>query len=424
MKISNLFKGDIVIWMVFFLLCVISVVEVFSASSTLAYKSHDYIRPILYHSGTIVGGVIVILAVQNMPCKYFKYFILPSLFLALLGLILVHFMGTDVNGATRQMSLLGISIQPSEIAKLAMVLVVAQILNRTQQANGASSKAMKYILWVAAPYVLLILTENLSSAVLLCITLFMMMVIGRVPARQLLKLVGVCAGGVVVALLAILTLGRVQVETPTDTPEATETAEAAATAAVPKAEKADRGMVAKVFHRFDTWKGRIVKFTDSEEVPPEKYDIVDKDAQRGHANIAIVSSGIIGRGPGNSVERDFLSQAFSDFIFAIIIEELGILGASVVVMLYLILLFRTAQIANRCENSFPAFLAMGIALLLVVQATFNMCVAVGLAPITGQPLPLISKGGSATVINCIYIGMLLSISRTAKPKPAAQTLAQ
>ena len=135
-----------------------------------------------------------------------------------------------------------------------------------------------------------------------------------------------------------------------------------------------------------------------------------------HANIAIVSSNIIGKGPGQSVERDVLSQAFSDFIFAIVIEELGIFGASFVVLLYIVLLYRTARIASRCENNFPAFLAMGLALLLVIQAAFNMLVAVGIAPVTGQPLPLISKGGTSTIINCAYIGVILSVSRSAKKR--------
>ena len=150
-----------------------------------------------------------------------------------------------------------------------------------------------------------------------------------------------------------------------------------------------------------------------EEVPPEKFDL-DKDAQVGHANIAIASSNVIGQGPGNSVQRDFLSQAFSDFIYAVIIEETGIIGAVFVAMLYVVLLFRTGRIANRCENNFPAFLAMGLALLLVTQALFNMCVAVGLVPVTGQPLPLISKGGTSTIINCVYMGAIISVSRTAK----------
>ena len=158
-----------------------------------------------------------------------------------------------------------------------------------------------------------------------------------------------------------------------------------------------------------------MKFANNKEVKPEQVDL-DHDAQPVHANIAIASSNIVGKGPGNSVERDFLSQAFSDFIYAIIIEEMGIVGAIVVAFLYIVLLFRTGRIANRCENTFPAFFAMGLALLLVTQALFNMCVAVGLAPVTGQPLPLVSKGGTSTIINCIYIGAILSISRSAKKK--------
>lgn len=167
-------------------------------------------------------------------------------------------------------------------------------------------------------------------------------------------------------------------------------------------------------HRFDTWRSRIEKFTSDEVVPAAKFDI-DKDAQIAHARIAVATSNVIGKGPGNSVQRDFLSQAFSDFIFAIIIEELGLVGGVIVVFLYICLLIRVGRIAKKCDRTFPAFLIIGIALLLVSQAIFNMMVAVGLAPVTGQPLPLISKGGTSTLINCAYIGMILSVSRyTAK----------
>ena len=167
-----------------------------------------------------------------------------------------------------------------------------------------------------------------------------------------------------------------------------------------------------MMHRVETWQNRIKGFfEDKEAVPAAKYDI-DKDAQIAHANIAIASSNIIGKMPGNSVQRDFLSQAFSDFIFAIIIEELGLLGGAFVVILYIWLLMRAGKIARRSEKKvFPAFLVMGIALLLVSQAMLNMMVAVGLFPVTGQPLPLISKGGTSTLINCAYIGMILSVSR-------------
>ena len=167
------------------------------------------------------------------------------------------------------------------------------------------------------------------------------------------------------------------------------------------------------------WNKCIDKFMNSKPVAPQDVDL-DKDAQVAHANIAIASSNIVGKGPGNSVERDFLSQAFSDFIYAIIIEEMGIWGAALVAFLYIILLFRAGRIANRCENNFPAFLCMGLAIMLVTQALFNMAVAVGLAPVTGQPLPLISRGGTSTIINCLYLGIILSISRTAKKKEIPQ----
>lgn len=180
--------------------------------------------------------------------------------------------------------------------------------------------------------------------------------------------------------------------------------------------KESKGLFEKLFHRADTWKARIENFFDFTTVPPEEVDL-DKDAQIAHSNIAIASSNLVGKGPGNSVECDFLSQAYSDFIYAIIIEEMGVfIGGGGVAFLYIVLLFRTGKIANRCENNFPAFFAMGLAILLVTQALFNMAVAVGIAPVTGQPLPLISRGGTSSVINCLYVGVILSISRWAKKK--------
>ena len=154
---------------------------------------------------------------------------------------------------------------------------------------------------------------------------------------------------------------------------------------------------------------------------------VYKRQQIAHANIAIASSHILGKGPGNSVQRDFLSQAFSDFIYAIIIEELGLVGGAFVAILYILLLMRIAKIARSCDKSYYIFLVTGIGILLVLQATFNMLVAVGIMPVTGQPLPLISKGGTSTLVNCVYIGMILSISRYVndlKRQQAEELLAQ
>ena len=416
-KIGNIFKGDKVIWMVFFFLCMISIVEVFSASSNLTYKSQNYIGPIAFHTVTIVIGAIVAVVTLNIPCRYFKLMTPFLLIISGFTLLWVLIGGESINGANRVISLPGgITFQPSEIAKGTMVLITAQILSAMQREDGADKKAFKYILWIVVPTAALIGIENLSTAALLFAVIFLMMFIGRVPMIQMGKLVGAATILVAIFLTLVLTLGSIGAsqEAETQTVESVNN-------------KSTDTKVIKgggVFHRFVTWRNRIIKHLDKKDISPEDYDL-DKDAQVAHANIAIVSSNIIGKGPGQSVERDFLSQAFSDFIFAIVIEELGIFGASFVVLLYIVFLYRTARIASRCENNFPAFLAMGLALLLVVQAVFNMLVAVGIAPVTGQPLPLISKGGTSTIINCSYIGAILSVSRSAKkrePKMAVKEI--
>lgn len=405
-KFGNIFKGDKVIWMVFFFLCMISIVEVFSASSNLTYKSQNYIGPIVYHTGTIVFGMLVAIITLNIPCRYFKLITPFLLLISAITLFWVLIGGQTINGANRVISLLGFTFQPSEIAKGAIVLATAQILSAMQRENGADKKAFKWILWITIPACILIGMENLSTAILLFAVVIVMMFIGLVPMRQLGKLVGILTLAVFLAVAMVMLVGHTTTEEETAKIEQVE-----------QPKKARVNIFEKMTHRLGTWKARILKF-GKDEVSPQEYDL-DKDAQVAHANIAIVSSNVIGKGPGQSVERDFLSQAFSDFIYAIVIEELGIIGAFFVVFLYIILLYRAARIAGRCENNFPAFLVMGLALLLVIQATFNMMVAVGLAPVTGQPLPLISKGGTSTIINCAYVGAILSVSRSAKMKKEA-----
>ncbi len=406
-KLGNIFKGDKVIWMVFFFLCLISIVEVFSASSGLTYKGGNYMAPIIKHILILGVGIFFMVVTLNIKCKYFKIATPILLIISVTTLVWVLIAGQSTNDAQRWISFLGMQFQPSEIAKGTMILATAQILSAMQTDNGADKHAMKFILLVCVFIIPFIAAENLSTAALLGVVIFFMMVVGRIPAQQLGKLIG----GVVIFIVTIVTLVMVlgkdiKQEDPKNN----------LTEQVAQDEETRSG---GIFHRFDTWKSRIDKFLYSKEVRPEEVDL-DKDAQVAHANIAIASSNIIGKGPGNSVERDFLSQAFSDFIYAIIIEETGIIGAFVVAMLYIILLFRTGRIANRCENNFPAFLAMGLALLLVTQALFNMCVAVGLAPVTGQPLPLISKGGTSSIINCVYIGAILSVSRSATKNKVAE----
>jgi cell division protein FtsW len=390
--IKDLFKGDKVIWIIFLFLFLISIVEVFSAASTLTYKSGDHWGPITQHSVILMVGAVIVVLVHNIPCKYFSvipFFLLPLsciLLLFVMGMGIIT--GDRVNGAARWMTFFGIQFQPSELAKMAVIIVTAFILSKFQEEDGANPKAFKYIMWIIGIVFLLIAPENGSTAALLAGVVFLMMLIGRVPWKQIGKLVGTV--GVVLTLL-VSTIVIIPPSVYENVPGT---------------------------HRFSTWQSRIKGFfEDKGAIPAAKFDI-DKDAQVAHANIAIATSHIVGKMPGNSVQRDFLSQAFSDFIFAIVIEELGLLGGAFIVMLYLWLLIRAGRIAKRSDKHFPAFLVMGIALLLVSQAMLNMMVAVGLFPVTGQPLPLISKGGTSTLINCAYIGMILSVSRYVAEKEA------
>jgi cell division protein FtsW len=269
---------------------------------------------------------------------------------------------------------------------MAVVIAVAYILSKGQNDQGASPKAFKYIMFVTLPICLLIFTENLSTAALLFGVVYLMMIIGRVSPRKLMRPVIVVAALAGIGFLFHL--------------------------AVKDVDLAD----SSILGRADTWIARITRFMDEDtKVPAAEFKVTDQNAQVTHARIAVATSNIIGKGPGNSIQRDFLSLSFSDFIYAIIIEELGLLPAAFVVFLYIILLVRVGRIAHKCDRTFPAFLIIGISLLLVSQAMFNMMVAVGLAPVTGQPLPLISMGGTSIWVNCIYIGMILSVSRyTAK----------
>ena len=380
--LKNIFKGDKVIWIIFLCLCLISIIEVFSAASTLTYKSGDHWGPITQHSIILMIGAIVVVLMHNIPYKWFQVF---PVFLYPISVVLLAFVtlmgvitGDRVNGAARWMSFMGLQFQPSELAKMAVIIAVSFILSKKQDDEGANPKAFKYIMVLTGLVCMLIAPENLSTAMLLFGVVVLMMFIGRVAFKKLAMLLGGLALAGCLGVIFLLAIPK-----DTDIP---------------------------FLHRFDTWKSRITNFTEKEEVPAAKFDI-DKDAQIAHARIAIATSNVIGKAPGNSIQRDFLSQAFSDFIFAIIIEELGLVGGAFVVILYIWLLVRTGRIAQKCERTFPAFLVMGIALMLVSQAILNMMVAVGLFPVTGQPLPLISKGGTSTLINCAYIGMILSVSR-------------
>ena len=378
---KRLFQGDLVIWAIYFWLCMISLIEVYSAGSSLSYKSGDFMAPLFKQAIFLGIGTAVVWVIHSIPCRFFKLGVVLypiSIFLLILTLII----GAKENDGARWLNF-GIKFQPSEIAKGALVLFVALILSFGQTEKGADKRAMKIILFATCLTCALIVTENLSTAALLFATVFVMMFIGRVPTKQLGKIVGVCLLGVVL-LATIVTI-------------------------FPK-EKLNES---KLLHRASTWVDRVKDPTSDKETMSDTIFLRDH-AQEARAKIAIASSNMIGKMPGNSEQRDHLAQAYSDFIYAIIIEEMGVLGAVFVAFLYIILLFRAGRIASMCERNFPAYLTMGLAILLVIQAMVNMLVAVGLIPITGQPLPLISRGGTSTIINSVYFGMILSVSRYAR----------
>ena len=378
---KRLFQGDLVIWAIYFWLCMISLIEVYSAGSSLSYKSGDFMAPLFKQAIFLGIGTAVVWVIHSIPCRFFKLGVVLypiSIFLLILTLII----GAKENDGARWLNF-GIKFQPSEIAKGALVLFVALILSFGQTEEGADKRAMKIILFATCLTCALIVTENLSTAALLFATVFVMMFIGRVPTKQLGKIVGVCLLGVVL-LATIVTI-------------------------FPK-EKLNES---KLLHRASTWVDRVKDHTSDKETMSDTIFLRDH-AQEARAKIAIASSNMIGKMPGNSEQRDHLAQAYSDFIYAIIIEEMGVLGAVFVAFLYIILLFRAGRIASMCERNFPAYLTMGLAILLVIQAMVNILVAVGLIPITGQPLPLISRGGTSTIINSVYFGMILSVSRYAR----------
>ena len=273
--LKSIFKGDKVIWIIFLFLCLISITEVFSAASTLTYKSGDHWGPITQHSIILMVGAVIVVLMHNIPYKWFQVFPVFLLPASAILLILVMMM-ERINGAARWMTFMGIQFQPSEIAKMAVIIVTAFILSKGQDEDGANPKAFKRIMIITGVICLLIAPENLSTAALLFGVVFLMMFIGRVSAKRLLMLTGSLASVGIVAVTFLLMTKN------SDIP---------------------------FLHRFDTWRARIEKFTSDEVVPAAKFDI-DKDAQIAHARIAVATSNVIGKGPGNSVQRDFLSQAF------------------------------------------------------------------------------------------------------------------
>ena len=277
-------------------------------------------------------------------------------------------MGTNLNDASRWLVVpgLGVSFQTSDLAKLALIMYVARLLSKKQDQIKDFKTAF---LPVMVPIIVicgLILPANFSTAAVLFTTCLVLMFIGRVNIKYLLALIG--TGAVLLSIFILIVINS-----------------------------SDQG-------RVGTWKNRIENFTDNDDKSTSNYQV-------NQAKIAIATGGVLGKGPGGSTQRNFLPHPYSDFIYAFIIEEYGLLGGVAVIFLYILLLFRTIRIASKSTNPFGSFLALGCCFLLVFQAMINMAVSVNLIPVTGQPLPFISKGGTSVIFTGIAIGIILSVSR-------------
>ena len=378
--LGKAFKGDKVIWCIFIALCIISLLEVFSATSTIAYRQQNHWAPILRHAAFLLIGFAVVMFLQRVPSRFFSILLL-GLPLSAILLIITMFMGEDVNGAQRWLGIGAFTIQPSEFAKISAIGFVAFFLSKMKPEN--EGWIFKTLIIGVGVLCLLIAPENLSTACLLFGVCFLMMFIGQVSLKKLGKvaLIGIAA---VVLLLGSLTL---------------------LPASFAKEYLPDR---------LTTWKNRIERHSGEKESKVNEdgtveYKITDENYQVSHAKIAIANGGIIGL-PGSGTERDFLPQAYSDFIFAIILEEMGLLGGLFVLLLYVALMIRCGVLASKCEKKFPRYLILGAGLILTIQALANMAVAVNLIPVTGQPLPLLSRGGTSTIITCAYFGIILACS--------------
>ena len=377
---KSLFQGDKTVWIIFLLLCCFSIIGAFSAMSTLAYKQDNIFIPIVRHTTFLVVGLILILVLARIPYNFFplggSIFMLASIVLLILTIIY----GVSVNDAQREYELFGTPFRPSEFGKLACIIYVAFCLSKRERFKD---KTIINIICIGVGTVcILILPSNLSTAVLLGTVCFLMMFIGLIPLKMLGRVLFVIIVLCLIAFLLLLVLPR--------------------------------DITRPYFPRFETWEKRwqthITQNMNEPEQTNNRFRISNDNYQIAQAKIAIARGGVFGKLPGQSVQRDFLPQAYSDFIYAIIIEEFGIVGGVLVLLLYLMLLLRVSIIARRCEKLFPKYLVLGCGLLIVFQALVHMGITVGLFPVSGLPLPLISIGGTSIVVTCMYFGIILSIS--------------
>lgn len=368
-------KGDKVLWAVVGLLMLFSLPIAFSAMSTLAYKSSLMMIPIVKHAGLLFFGFVMILIMHRVSYKYLSGLSVLLYWVAVVLLALTLVFGQNLNSAVRSLNLFGVSFQTSDFAKMVLVFYVSRVLSRNQDELNNFKKVLIplviRILFICG----LILPANLSTSGLLFFTVLIIMYIAGVKWYNL----AIITATIVVSLGIAMFLLRDYVP------------------------------------RIDTWISRVEQFTKSDE---EKGSD-DKSFQEIHAKIAIATGGPFGKGPGHSTQRNVLPHPYSDFAYAMIIEEYGIPGAILVLLAYVWLLYRSHLIHRKSDTVFGSLIAIGLGLGLFFQAFINMGVCVGLLPVTGQPLPFISMGGTAVLFSSLAVGIILNVSKSSETANAA-----
>ena len=372
--VDKYIKGDKVIWLVVLLLAILSVLAVYSSIVTLAYKYQggDTLYYLFKHGIILIVGFGLMILAHNLNYKYYSRIAQIAIFISIPLLLLTLLTGANINDASRWLVIpvINQTFQTSDLAKLALIMYLARILYKKQASLNDFKSVFMYLMLPVLLVCGFIFPANFSTAAMLFTTSMIIMFIGRVPIKYMLSLIGI----ILATLLLALTVASAKPD---------------------------------LLPRLGTWVSRIETFTQGGDS--------DSNFQADQAKIAIATGGIVGKGPGGSTQRNFLPHPYSDFIYAIIIEEYGLIGGFAVIILYLILFYRGVKIAQRAEKTFGTFLAIGLSFSLVFQAMINMAVAVNLFPVTGQPLPLVSMGGTSIWFTCLAIGIILSVSRKSEP---------
>lgn len=372
---------------VYILLIIVSVVELFSASSSEVSGSNVY-APLIRHSIMLGIGFAIMTGLQNTHYVYFSRLAWLLAIGSLLLLIYSSFFGIDINGAQRAIRVAGQTIQPAEIVKLTVVILLATILGRNQRPRGVATKGVIMVALVVLVFSGITWRNGLTNTILVMGVSICMFLIGGIEWKKLGAIFVVY--GFCVALLLVMKYSN---------DSASEYDKiAAGTEQVANDD------------RTGTHKGRISRFLEGVH-PEDKID--DFNRQVIFAKFAQAHGGLSGQGPGNSRESARLPLAFSDYIYSIIVEDTGFIGGVILLVLYLLLLARAGVIAYRCSHALPAFLIMGCAVLIVFQALVHMAIVTGVFPVSGQPLPLISKGGTSVMVMSAALGIMLSVSKYA-----------